>query len=57
MPGVDLLNHAALTELLEQPGDDALRGRAQGAGEGGAGGGAIGCGPAGAGTADDAAPA
>ena len=57
MPGVDLLNHAALTEVLEQPGDDALRGRAQGAGEGGAGGGAIGCGPAGAGTADDAAPA
>jgi len=52
-PGVDLSNHAALTELLEQPGDDALRGRAQGAHEGGAGG----RGPAGGGAADDAAPA
>ena len=62
VPGVDLSNHAALTELLEQPGDDALRRRAQGAQQGGAGegregGGAIGCGPAGAGAADDAEPA
>jgi len=58
VPGVDLSNHAALTEVLEQPGDDALRGRAQGADEGAAGGGgAGGRGPAGAGAADDAAPA
>ena len=57
-PGVDLSNHAALTELLEQPGDDALRGRAQGADGGGpAGGGALGRGPAGGGATDDAAPA
>jgi len=43
VPGVDLSNHAALTELLEQPGDDVLRGRALDADEGGA--------------ADDAEPA
>jgi len=56
--GVDLSNHAALTELLEQPGDDALRGRAQGADEGGpAGGGALGRGPAGGGGTDDCEPA
>ena len=30
VPGVDLSNHAALTEVLEQPGDDALRGRRRG---------------------------
>ena len=47
-PGVDLSNHAALTDLLEQPGDDDLRRRAQGAGEGGA---------LGRGAADDAEPA
>ena len=59
VPGVDLSNHAALTEVLEQPGDDALRGRAQGAGGGGpaGGGGALGRGPAGGGAADDAEPA
>ena len=61
VPGVDLSNHAALTEVLEQPGDDALRGRAQGAHAGGAGGagggGALGRGPAGGGAADDAEPA
>jgi len=59
VPGVDLSNHAALTELLEQPGDDALRGRAQGAGGGGPAGGGdvLGRGPAGGGAADDAEPA
>ena len=28
VPGVDLANHAALSEVLEQPNDDALRRRA-----------------------------
>lgn len=30
VPGVDLSSHAALTETLEKPGDDALRRRLRG---------------------------